>query len=331
MTLYFKPHPLIIATIACGLLAGCATKQPPYFATSAEFYADTGVVHTVVLGDTIDKIAESHGVGVDYIVNANALPINYRLYVGQTLKIPNVYLHRVKRGETLPEIARLYGVSWLDLAGRNELEMSADLVIGSVLKIPARRVNRPVGNKPVTVGDLLDTIISQGGNIVALPPSGTSKNMTNSGVGNPPVVKTAPIATPTPITPPKQDVPKGFIWPVEGDVVRQFGKTYDGIKNDGISISAPAGTSVSSAEDGEIAYIGNSIQGMGNMILVRHSNGYITVYAHLEETLVAKGDRVTKGDIIGTVGQTGKPDTPQLHFEIRQGKTALNPTTVFGA
>ena len=88
----------------------------------------------------------------------------------------------------------------------------------------------------------------------------------------------------------------------------------------------PEGTSVKAAEDGVVAYSGNELKGYGNLVLVRHSNGYVTAYAHASELKVKRGDAVKRGQIIALAGQTGTVSSPQLHFEIRKGSTPVDPT-----
>ena len=98
-----------------------------------------------------------------------------------------------------------------------------------------------------------------------------------------------------------------------------------GRKNDGINISAPHGTSVKAADKGTVAYTGNALKGFGNLVLIKHPDGYITAYAHIDKILVQKGQSVQRGEKIATVGKTGSASTPQLHFEVRAGKKAVNP------
>jgi murein DD-endopeptidase MepM/ murein hydrolase activator NlpD len=95
--------------------------------------------------------------------------------------------------------------------------------------------------------------------------------------------------------------------------------------NDGINISAKQGTAVKAAENGVVAYAGNEVKGMGNLIIIQHSGGWMTVYAHMDSMNVKRGTRVNVGQKIGAVGKTGKVDSPQLHFEIRKGTKAYNP------
>ena len=118
-----------------------------------------------------------------------------------------------------------------------------------------------------------------------------------------------------------------FSWPVRGRVLSAYGAKGDGLFNDGINIAAARGTTVGAAENGVVAYAGNEVKGMGNLIIIQHSGGWMTVYAHLDSMTVRRGNKVSVGQKIGTVGETGKVDEPQLHFEIRKGTKAYNPST----
>ena len=101
--------------------------------------------------------------------------------------------------------------------------------------------------------------------------------------------------------------------------------TTNGQQNDGINIALPENTPVKAAEDGVVAYAGNELKGYGNLVLVRHPNGYVTAYAHAKELLVKRGDQVKRGQVIARSGQTGNVNAPQLHFEIRKGASPLDP------
>ena len=117
-----------------------------------------------------------------------------------------------------------------------------------------------------------------------------------------------------------------FLWPVKGTVISHFGTIGKGRTNDGINIKAALGTNVKAADKGTVAYAGNELKGFGNLILIKHDDGWITAYAHNDRLFVKKGQRVARGEKIATVGSTGGVNTPQLHFEVRSGKKALNPT-----
>jgi len=116
-----------------------------------------------------------------------------------------------------------------------------------------------------------------------------------------------------------------FRWPVRGKVITSYGAKTNGKSNDGINVAVPEGTPVKAAEDGVVAYSGNELKGYGNLILVRHSNGYVTAYAHASELLVKRGDTIKRGQIIAKSGQSGEVGSPQLHFEIRKGSSPVDP------
>jgi murein DD-endopeptidase MepM/ murein hydrolase activator NlpD len=116
-----------------------------------------------------------------------------------------------------------------------------------------------------------------------------------------------------------------FRWPVRGKVITTYGAKTNGKSNDGINLAVPEGTPVKAAEDGVVAYSGNELKGYGNLVLVRHSNGYVTAYAHASELLVKRGDTIKRGQIIAKSGQSGEVGSPQLHFEIRKGSSPVDP------
>ena len=116
-----------------------------------------------------------------------------------------------------------------------------------------------------------------------------------------------------------------FRWPVRGKVITSYGAKTNGKANDGINVAVPEGTPVKAAEDGVVAYSGNELKGYGNLVLVRHSNGYVTAYAHASELMVKRGDTIKRGQIIAKSGQSGEVGSPQLHFEIRKGSSPVDP------
>ncbi len=118
-----------------------------------------------------------------------------------------------------------------------------------------------------------------------------------------------------------------FIKPVQGKIISSFGAKADGQRNDGINIKADRGTTVRAAQNGEVIYADDDLEGFGNLVLIRHEKSFVTAYAHLQDIAVTKGQSVRQGDMIGSVGSTGNVSTPQLHFEIRNGAKPLNPQT----
>jgi murein DD-endopeptidase MepM/ murein hydrolase activator NlpD len=116
-----------------------------------------------------------------------------------------------------------------------------------------------------------------------------------------------------------------FAWPVSGRLISDFGATANGGKNDGINIAATMDAPIRASAAGTVTYAGDALKNYGNLVLVKHSGGYTTAYAHAGRLLVARGDFVTQGQVIGYVGQTGDVSSPQLHFEIRSATTPVNP------
>jgi murein DD-endopeptidase MepM/ murein hydrolase activator NlpD len=116
-----------------------------------------------------------------------------------------------------------------------------------------------------------------------------------------------------------------FLWPVQGKILSGFGDKPDGRHNDGINIEAERGTAVVAADGGVVAYSGNELRGYGNLLLIRHGDGTMTAYAHLDRALVERGATVRRGEKIGIVGATGGVTEPQLHFEVRRGSQAVDP------
>lgn len=137
----------------------------------------------------------------------------------------------------------------------------------------------------------------------------------------------------TPYTPVTRDslapvAPAGapsFVWPVSGPVISDFGATATGGKNDGINIATSNGEQIHAAASGTVTYAGDELKNYGNLVLIKHAGGFTTAYAHADRLIVARGDFVSRGQVIGYVGQTGDVTRPQLHFEIRSGTSPVNP------
>jgi murein DD-endopeptidase MepM/ murein hydrolase activator NlpD len=116
-----------------------------------------------------------------------------------------------------------------------------------------------------------------------------------------------------------------FVWPVQGRIIADFGTNANGERNDGINIATALGAPIHAAAAGTVTYAGNELKGYGNLILIRHDDGYVTAYAHAEQMLVTRNDSVSQGQVIGYSGDTGDVTEPQLHFEIRHGVEPVNP------
>jgi murein DD-endopeptidase MepM/ murein hydrolase activator NlpD len=228
-------------------------------------------------------------------------------------------VHVVNPGETLASIARRNHISVAELARANNLEPSARLKLGTRLTVPVKSAAAaPVPNTSVTTQP------------AAMLPFASTKM---AAAGQPQSARLAQ-ANPTPEeseaeAPVKTGEATGalatFRWPVRGKVIAGYGAKTNGKSNDGINLAVPEGTPVKAAEDGIVAYAGNELKGYGNLILIRHSNGYVTAYAHASELLVRRGDTIKRGQVIAKSGQSGEVGSPQLHFEIRKGSTPVDP------
>jgi len=250
----------------------------------------------------------------------------------------------VSAGDTLYSISRAYSVPVNDLAVMNDLAAPFRLTVGQKIKVPnlheaavkAAAVQSPVsaavpsGGKNTTSGGQIakTTATNKNSNEVQKNQTAVKKNQPQKkeqNTASKPVKKIS--------SDPKQKLPaiaarssSKFSWPVRGKILSGFGSKPNGLVNDGINIAASRGATVKAAENGVVAYAGNEVKGMGNLIIIQHSGGWMTVYAHLDTMAVRRGTRVNVGQKIGTVGASGKVDRPQLHFEIRKGTKAYNPS-----
>jgi murein DD-endopeptidase MepM/ murein hydrolase activator NlpD len=241
-------------------------------------------------------------------------------------------VHVVAPGETLYRIARKYKMPVAELARVNKIPPHTKVNIGDRLNIPASRFAR--APQPET-----QKVAAQP-KALSAPPKGKTETKTAAlpkaqPKAGPQLASVAPtqtanVATPTQApaaTNPARSGSPGlsFRWPAKGRIIAGFGPKTNGQSNDGINIALPEGTPVKAAEDGVVAYAGNELKGYGNLVLVRHADGYVTAYAHTKELLVKRGDPIKRGQVIARSGQTGNVDAPQLHFEIRKGPAPIDP------
>lgn len=306
-------------------------------------------------GDTVYALSRRYNRPVRAIIEDNNLQPPYALQPGQRVNLPQGRFHTVQRGETLYSISRSTGVDLYSLAQANDLQQPFSISVGQQLKVPSPTgyavASAPAPESPSTPqapaprGYQADTLPVTPGAPVAAPVQGPGSDETPNSAGLPPIpqqpapetpapapqVASAPPSSAGPTADPKQDTvlpPRAgrtFSWPVRGRVLAGFGPTPDGLHNDGINIAARAGAPVIAAENGVVVYAGSELKGFGNLLLVRHADGWMTAYAHLDKALVKKGQKVIKGQAIGTVGSTGGVSQPQLHFEIRRGTQAVDP------
>jgi murein DD-endopeptidase MepM/ murein hydrolase activator NlpD len=240
-------------------------------------------------------------------------------------------VHVVHPGETLTSIAQAYGTTRPKLAKANEIDEWMSVKIGQKLKVPRNGSTVAETEAPPAAVKTVETVsIDPKEAKPATRPAKLAK--AHPAVEDDQADETASLPE-TPAKPAKaaaaaedtSDAPQ-FRWPVKGRVIQSFGQN-----SDGINISVPEGTEVKAAENGVVAYAGNELKGYGNLVLIRHADGFVTAYAHAKDLVVKRGDTVRRGQTIATAGQTGNVNSPQLLFELRKGATPVDPRRFLSA
>jgi murein DD-endopeptidase MepM/ murein hydrolase activator NlpD len=306
---------------------------------------------TIIVGtsDTLETLSRRYNVSSAAILQANGYKGPRALQPGQQLIIPHQAaiaaapalaappkaavaatvsappsVHVVNRGDTLMSIAHRNHVPVAELAKANSLDANSKLKLGQKINVPgAKSAAAPAAAQSAAVAAGQPAPVAAPATKLAAATEPTQKEKARlaqatttpeAAVAEAPV-KTAEATGALPT----------FRWPVRGRVVTGYGAKTNGKSNDGINVAVPEGTPVKAAEDGVVAYSGNELKGYGNLVLVRHSNGYVTAYAHASELLVKRGETIKRGQIIAKSGQSGEVGSPQLHFEIRKGSSPVDP------
>ncbi len=250
-------------------------------------------------GDTVYSVSKKYQVTVHDLIKQNDLNPPYNLRPGAKLAIPSPNYYEVKSGDTLYGISRAHNMKIDNLIEMNDLKAPYSVKVGQKLRIAKFENKASVAEtekKPLQKAQKKDFHLAN------------SEKKPEPGF----IEKTL-------------DKLNHFSWPLRGTVVSKFGPKPGGLYNDGINIKAREGAEVKAAEDGVIAYVGNELKGYGNLVIIKHSGGWITAYAHLEKFAVKRGQKISKGGVIGTVGTTGNVHSPQLYFGLRKGRDAVNP------
>lgn len=278
--------------------------------------------------------------------------------------VPGGRMHSIKRGETGIAIARAYGVSWSRIAAANNLDREATLLVGQMLLIPSESAAAPSAASPASgkrptpartasrsspqpsprpsprqpqreltpeeraaAFDIdIDDLITGSAPAEDAPAKDAVRVATAPKAEPQAAARPAAAATVTAtVTTATAPVPR-LSWPIEGRVIlSRYGPKPGGRFNDGVNIKAIRGQTVRAAADGQVIYVGDAIAGFGLLILVRHPGGTVTAYGHLEAALVNRGDKVDRGQGIARAGSSGSVREPQLLFEVRQGRKAIDP------
>ena len=309
--LIFRPAAALV--LVAGLpLAGCGvpdlslsrdTPAPVLVAPlrqPAEVIPPDGMV-TVREGDNVYAIAARYGVPPTSIITDNEIGPPYSIFPGQQLRVTPQRTHVVGPEDSIYTISQRYAVSQYQLAEANGLEVPFELRVGQRLILPASQDFSVLDAAPDASSITVAALAPQ----IATPPSNAPRKRFVAPTGTGP-----------------------FRWPVEGEIITEFGPAARGVHNDGVNIAASEGAAVRASARGTVAFVGREIKSFGTLVLVKHDGGFITAYAHLGDVMVREGDVIEAGQQIATVGLSGKVDTPQLHFEIRKAREPVDPRTL---
>ena len=303
---------------------------------------------TIIVGtsDTLETLSRRYNVSSAAILQANGYKGPRALQPGQQLIIPHQAataaapalappkaaiaaapvstppsVHVVNRGDTLMSIAHRNRVPVAELAKVNSLDSNSKLKLGQKINVPgAKSAAAPAQ----VAGAQPGAVAAPATKMAAVTPEAPKEKARLAQATTTPEAAAAVTETPVKTAEATGALPT-FRWPVRGRVVTGYGAKTNGKSNDGINVAVPEGTPIKAAEDGVVAYSGNELKGYGNLILVRHSNGYVTAYAHASELMVKRGETIKRGQIIAKSGQSGEVGSPQLHFEIRKGSSPVDP------
>ncbi len=314
---------------------------------------------TVQPGETLAAIARRYKVSLNALADLNGLSPAERVGPGRRLVLPLARTHKVLPNDTMFSLSRMYGTTVDKMADENGIKPPYALKSGQVLKIPSGVKGATASAKPAPLKQAAVTLATPpqpvsapsyaantttANNMLKTPgPSPVTKAFDSligklasddaDRVETVPRVSLVSAATAEPATRGAEMVGRssrqGFIWPVKGQVISSYGPKTGGLYNDGINIAAPRGTPVKAASSGTVAYVGE-MRSYGNLVLIRHTNGMVTAYAHMNTVSVKSGMKVSQGQVIGAVGSTGTVMNAQLHFEVRRGKNTLDPKEYLG-
>lgn len=256
---------------------------------------------TIESGDTLYSISKKYQTPLRDLIEANNLSAPYSLKLGSKIIIPQPIYYKVKAGDTLYSVSRDWQMNINDIVALNDLKAPYNLNAGQLIKIK---------------NNGQATITNENKKLVVQNTETTSEPTTSS---NPPQ------KSPSVVEKILEHKNNKFSWPIKGAIISRFGPKKGGLYNDGINIRAKEGAPVKASEDGLSAYVGNELKGYGNLIIIKHSDGWITAYAHLSKSLIKRGEKIKKGQTIGAVGSTGNVDSSQLYFGLRKGRDAVNP------
>lgn len=270
-------------------------------------------------GDTLRRVGAATGAGSEAIARANGLQPPFTIDVGQQLSIPGGRYHLVRTGQSGIAIARAYGVPWARVVEANGLVDPFILRTGMRVLIPgttAATPSRSAAQRAAAFTLNIDDILTGGEPALAVNQQPVR-----------PVESSVRVLPTTAVVTAPARLSGSFIWPVQGRLISRFGPGQSGERQNGVTIAAPLGTPVRAAADGVVAYVGSGIQALGGLVIVRHGTNWTTVYGYAAKLLVQRGQAVKKGQTLALSGETGSTERPAVHFELRKGRTPVDPQT----
>ena len=298
--------------------------RPPYVLEPGRVLVlPGGTDHLVRRGDTLYGIARQYQVDSRQLAELNNLKPPYVIYAGQKLRLP-------PRGTAAPPtvVAQAPPPPFAQTPPPTVIR-SPNAVDAAPPPPPPPPLPSP---PPAAAGPA--TAAAPPAPVPAPAAAGPRPNdepmdateVAAAAAARPAPAETAKPPSDKPVGEPPPMGERGFLWPVKGKVLQPFGTLGKGLHNDGINIEVAEGTPVRAAEDGVVAYAGNELRGFGNLLLIKHADGWMSAYAHNQELLVNRGDKVRRGQTIAKSGKTGNVTSPQVHFELRRGTQAVDPT-----
>jgi len=284
--------------------------------------------YEVQRGDHIDALARAFSTSREELIRANHIRSPFTIHPGEIMKVPVAKAYVARSGDTLSGVARRFAVGVDELAQLNRISTRAALRPGQEIGLPSSMRDRgPLREAPTEYASsgyrTEPPVARHYGQIQpALPtqsaprPSYGYGYQTSQPQGA--VTQVAPTLSDSEIA---QAAHGRFVWPIRGDMMARFGPQGVGRRNDGIDIRASQGTAVKAAASGEVVYAGNQVPGFGNLVLIKHPDGWVTAYAHLDQVNVQMKQQVAQGTAVGTVGASGGATEPELHFEVRYAPT----------
>lgn len=303
-------------------------------AASQPWTPTNGTAITVKPGDSVQVLARRYGVAESTLLAANGLVAGAQLTPGQSIVIPAYSQQGVA---AMPPSTHAPAPALATASATapgpqtlGQLPPTKPPVPRSVSsEVAAAAPGKPAAPQTTTVAMATPTSgTATDAKPGLLPPAGNkpAQQATQQVAALAPNQTQPSVKDTTPASTGVESAADGsFRWPVRGRVISAFGVKPGGERNDGINIEVPEGTPIKAAEGGQVIYAGNELKGFGNLVLVKHPNGFVSAYAHASEVLVQRGDSILRGQTIAKVGATGNVSRPQLHFEIRNGNRPVDP------